>query len=126
MQPMIKSYLVLNAVLYLGLVVWCSLRHEQTSRAGGFVSLDNSGHSEYLVIYGGLQLGIAAFYGYLAASPVLHRTGIVFSLMLYLPIVLYRIVTVIAYRPVSGITLGTGALELALLAGAAILFFRAA
>ena len=122
---MIKAYLILNALLYLGLALWCSLRHEQTSRAGGFLALDNSGHSEYLVIYGGLQLGLAMFYGYLASSPDLHRTGIVFSLMLYLPIFLYRIVTMIAYRPVGAITLGTAALELALLAGAAILFSRA-
>jgi len=29
--------------------------------ASGFTEINNSGWSEYLVIYGGLQLGLAAF-----------------------------------------------------------------
>lgn len=121
---MTKAYLLLNAVLYFLLVLWCTFKHGQTSKASGFAALDNSGHSEYLVIYGGLQLGLAIFFAYLASSESLHRTGIMLSLMLYLPIVIYRIITVIAYSPVSVITLGTGALEAVLLIGALVLFFK--
>lgn len=121
---MTKAYLLLNAVLYFLLVLWCTFKHGQTSKASGFAVLDNSGHSEYLVIYGGLQLGLAIFFAYLASSESLHRTGIMLSLMLYLPIVIYRIITVIVYSPVSVITLGTGALEAVLLIGALVLFFK--
>lgn len=121
---MIKAYLWLNAALYFALAVWCTAKHGQTSRSSGFLALDNSGHSEYLVIYGGLQLGLAVFFAYLAQSPALHHTGIVFSLLLYVPIVLYRIVTVLHFHPVGPVTLGAGALELFLLIGASVLFFR--
>ncbi len=119
---MIKAYLWVNAVLYFALVIWCSLKHLQTSKASGYVSLDNSGHSEYLVIYGGLQLGLAIFFAYLASVVPLHRTGLVFSLMLYVPIVIYRVVTVITYSPVSAVTWATGALEVLLLVGAVVLY----
>ena len=121
---MVKAYLLLNAVLYFALVLWCTFRHEQASQASGFVTLNHSGHSEYLVIYGGLQLGLAIFYAYLASSMPLHRAGVMLSLMLYGPIVIYRIVTVIIYSPVGAVTWATGALEGLLLIGAIVLYFR--
>jgi len=120
---MTKAYLFLNAALYLLLAIWCTVKHAQTSRASGFVALDNSGHSEYLVIYGGLQLGLAVFFWYLGAHAEHHRVGVLFSLMLYAPIVLYRVATVIAFSPVSGITMGIAALETLLLISALLLFF---
>ena len=124
--PVIKSCLFFNAAVYLLLVLRCTFKHNWISRASGFLTLDNSGHSEYLVINGGLQLGLALFFAYLGASAPLHRTGLIFSLLLYLPIVLYRIATIVACRPVGAVTLATAALELTLLTGAAVLFFRSA
>lgn len=121
---MIKAYLWLNAGLYFFLVLWCTAKASDTSRALGYLTLSSSGHSEYLVIYGGLQLGLALFFAYLAHSASLHATGIVFSLLIYAPIVVYRLATVVRFHPVSTITLGTGALETLLLAGAVVLFFR--
>ena len=56
-----KIFLLVNAVLYFALAVLCTVRHLQTSRGSGYVQLDAAGHSEYLVIYGGLQLGLALF-----------------------------------------------------------------
>ncbi len=48
------------------------------------------------------------FCGDFRASPALYRTGMLFSLMLYLPIVIYRVITVATYSAVSGTALGTG------------------
>jgi hypothetical protein len=120
---MTKPYLLLNAALYGGLALWCTLKHEQTARASGFATLDNSGHSEYLVIYGGLQLGLAGFFAYMGLHEEHHRLGLLFSVLLYAPIVLYRAITVARYWPVSGLTLGIGALETALLVAGALLYF---
>jgi hypothetical protein len=118
---MIKVYLVTNAGLYFALALLCTLKHRQTSRGTGFTELNNSGHSEYLVIYGGLQMGLALFFAWLARDAQLARVGIVFSVMLYAPIVLYRVITVLMYKPVSSVTLGTAALEVALLIWGALL-----
>jgi hypothetical protein len=57
-----KTYLWFNAVIYLAFALWCTFSKEQTSLASGYLSLNNSGWSEYWVVYGGLQLGMAGFF----------------------------------------------------------------
>ena len=42
---MIAVYLWLNAALYAVFALWCTLRHEHTSRAAGFALTDGSGHA---------------------------------------------------------------------------------
>jgi hypothetical protein len=115
------AYLYLNAALYIVFAVWMSLAPWRTASAMGFEQLTSSGRSEYLVIYGGLQFGLAVFFGFMASASPMHRTGVLFALCLYAPIVLYRVITVWRFWPVKGLTLTVAALEVALLLGAAVL-----
>lgn len=110
-----KIYLYINAVLYLLLAAWCTIQYETTSKASGYIALNSSGRSEYLVIYGGLQLGVAAFLFYVAGVPEYRRIGLLFAVFLYGGIVAYRLVTVARFSPVGRTTLATGLLELFLL-----------
>ena len=64
-----RLFLAVVGVAYIVLAVWCSLRPGQTSQSVGFTLTPGSGQSEYLVVYGGLELGL----------------GIVFLLPLYKP-----------------------------------------
>jgi len=123
LRTMVAAYLWINAAIYLLFSLWCTFRPTQTAAASGFLALDNSGRSEYLVVYGGLQLGLAAFFALLAVTPDLHRLGLLFSLAIYVAIVAYRVVTVIVYRPVSSVTLGIAGLEVALLVAAFLLWW---
>lgn len=116
-------YLWTNAALYLLLAIYCTLRADAAARALGYSSLNASGQSEYLVIYGGLQLGLALFFGVLAREQGWHRLGILFALCLYLPIVLFRVASVIRYWPVQNLTLGVAGLEIVLLLVAAALWW---
>jgi hypothetical protein len=117
---MIAAYLYLNAALYLIFAVWQTLSPWKTATALGFESLANSGRSEFLVIYGGLQLGLAAFFAWTAMSESTQRVGLIFALCLYAPLVLYRVVTVVKFWPVKGLTVGVGCLEASLLIAAII------
>lgn len=121
---MAKFYLLFNAVLYAAFVAWCTLKWGQTSLASGYLSLSNGGRSEYLVIYGGLQLGLAAFYAYTALQPQYQYIGIVFSLFIYAAIVLYRITTIGLYWPVGTVTLWFAGLELLLLLAAIFIYSK--
>lgn len=121
---MSKYYLLINAILYLIFVLWCTFAREQTSQASGYLTKSNDGWVEYLVIYGGLQLGLAAFYAYTAFHPQYHRIALIFSLFIYTAIVIYRIGAAWAYWPVSKVTLGVAALEIALLIGAIVVFAK--
>jgi hypothetical protein len=111
-------YLWINAFLYLIFALWMTVLPQTTSRAVGYLSLSNSGRSEFLVVYGGLQLGLALFFAWTAYQSPRHTVGLVFALFLYAPIVLYRVITVVRFSPVEKATLVVGALEVLLLVGA--------
>ena len=121
---MTPLYLYVNAGLYLIFAVWMTLSPWKTAAAVGYDSLAANGRSEFLVIYGGLQLGLAIFFAFIAMNSTYHRIGLVFSLCLYAPIVIYRIITVIRFHAMQGSTLAIGALEIGLLCAATLLYFR--
>lgn len=120
---MAKTYLWVNAIIYLLFALWCTFKKEQTSLASGFLSLNNSGWSEYLTVYGGLQLGMAGFFAYLAMHTPLHRAGLVFSLFIYIAIVSYRLVSLFLLWPIKPVTLGIASMEVLLLLGAVVSWF---
>lgn len=112
-----RFYLLLNAVLYAVFALWCTVRPASTAQSLGYVDLNASGRSEYLVIYGGLQFGLAAFFALMARDAdnlLLLRTGLYFAASLYVPIVVFRLFTVVKFWPVSPLTLGVASLEVAL------------
>ncbi len=120
---MVAAYLWFNAALYVVFAVWCTIAARTTATNLGFESLTNSGRSEFLVVYGGLQLGLGLAFAYFANQAALHRTGMLFALAVYGPIVAYRAVTVITFRPVQPTTIAVGSLEAVMLATAAYLWF---
>jgi len=121
---MAAGYLYLNAALYLIFAVWCTVAPTTTATSLGYQALSAGGRSEYLVIYGGLQLGLSAIFAITARNPEANRLGVLLAVALYAPIVLFRVVTVIREWPVAPLTVGTGCLETVLLA-AAIWLYRA-
>lgn len=120
---MTALYLWINAVLYGLLALWCVLMPTQTLQSIGFLQLSNSGQSEYAVIYGGMQFGFAFLFAWTALSGN-HRFGLIFALAIYVPILLFRIISVARFWPVSTTTLGTGALEVVLTGAALLLWFN--
>jgi len=122
---MAAVYLYLNAALYLIFAVWMTLSPWTTAASVGYEALSSSGRSEFLVIYGGLQLGLAVFYALTASSRYSQRVGILFSVCLYAPIVMYRAVTIARFWPVKSNMLIIGGLELVPLLAAVFLILRA-
>lgn len=120
---MATIYLWINAVLYVLLGLWCTLMPAKTSQAVGFIELSNSGQSEFSVIYGGMQFGFAFLFGWAALSGN-NRFGLIFALSIYIPILLFRIVSFARFWPVSTTTLATGALEVVLTVAAILLWFN--
>ncbi len=110
-----KAYLLVNSALYALFALWCTLKATNTATNLGYVTLNNSGRSEYLVIYGGLQVGLAILFFLLARDAAHHKLGMLISLGIYAPIVIYRWLTIWKFSPVSPMTLYVGALETVLL-----------
>jgi hypothetical protein len=122
--PMTAIYLYVNAALYALFAVWITLSPAKTAANQGYALIANGGRSEYLVVYGGLQVGLALFFAWTAQSQGLQRAGLVFALLLYAPIVVYRMITVARFWPVASTTLAVAALEILLLVWAVVLVLR--
>jgi hypothetical protein len=120
---MVNAYLYFNAALYALLAAWCTLLPAQTAAAVGFQLLDKSGQSEYLVIYGGLQSGMAFLFAWFAWTRQ-PRNGLVLALAFYVPIVAYRAFTLAQLWPVGVTTTALAVLEWLLLIAAVALYMR--
>ena len=114
MRHMAIAYLITNTLLYLALAAWCIVSPQSTSQAVGFSLISGSGRSEYLVVYGGLQIGLAIFFALCAYYPMWTYMGIVFGCCLYCPILICRIISFLKFEGIGNVTIGTGILELVL------------
>ena len=121
---MLVAYLLLNAVLYAGFALVTSIAPARIAAALGF-SLDTPGRIEFLTVYGGLELGLAAFYAWaVCAGAPMQRAALMFSLFQYAGLVLYRGAGLVAYGAPGSTVLAVAGLELLLLIGAVALVLR--
>ena len=77
---MARIFLAIVGAAYLVLAGWCALMPDKTSRAVGFSLQTGSGQSEFLTVYGGLQLAI----GLAFLWPLLRPSDVAFPLFLCL------------------------------------------
>lgn len=87
-------YLLFNAVLYLALGIWCSIDPEGTASSIGYALTNDSARSEYVTVYGGLEVGLAVFFALCAFLPEHRRGGLLFAVVTYASIAAWRATTV--------------------------------
>ena len=118
MTTLLAAYLWTNAVLYAAFGLMCLVRPQSTAKTLGFEALAPHGLVEYLAVYGGMQLGFAAFF---ALGAVRGGDGslwtLYFALCLYVPIVLVRWASILSLPgPIPTAAWVLAGLELVLLA----------
>lgn len=99
-----KALLALIGVLYLSLAIWCSVSPDETSRKVGFQLLPGSGESEFLVVYGGLELGLALLF----LMPLIRGDSLAYSLLacvlIHGSLVAFRTVSFFLYSGIGSMT----------------------
>ena len=99
-----KIFLTLVGAMYLGLAVWCSVSPAVTSDKVGFDLKPGSGQSEFLVIYGGLELGLALIF----LLPLIRADCLTSSLLgcvlIHACLVAFRTVSLFLYSDISSMT----------------------
>lgn len=121
---MIRTYLFINAGLYILFAVWCTVMPRTTASALGLSFKSGSGKSEYITVYGGLEFGAAMFFLIAALKPELRGAGLLFGLLFYAGLVCWRIPTLMFVEGVQKTTYFFAAGELVLGVAAAWLWFR--
>lgn len=121
---MAKIFLIFNGVLYIALAAWCTIAPIKTSSAIGFSLPNNSAKSEYIVVYGGLELAMGAFFLLCAFKANMLEAGLWFSLLTYGCLMLYRWSTIFALKDLSSFIYTMVAVETLMTAASAYLLWR--
>lgn len=120
---MAVAYLMVNAVMYIGLGAWCTLLPDKTSAAIGFGLASPSGRSEYLTVYGGLEIGLGVFFLIAALDPPLRPAAILLALVTYGCLAVFRLGTLLTLDGVGRFPVAMFAIELPMALIAAYLWF---
>ncbi len=121
---MARIVLTVIGAAYVLLAVWCMARPAATAQAVGFDLRPGSGQSEYLAVYGGLQLGL----GLLFLSPWVRPEQTAFALtaclVIHAAIVVCRSCGFLIFTGFSSTTYILAGVEWAILALTSIAWWR--
>ncbi len=121
-----KVFLAIVGIAYLILSIWCVVLPEKTSQSVGFTLTPGSGQSEYLVVYGGLQLGLAILFllPLLASTDV--RSALLACLMIHGSIVLFRAISFVRFSDIGSTTYMLAIVEWIIFLASLVLWLRKA
>ena len=121
---MTKGYLIFNGLLYIIFGIWCTILPKTTANFLGLSWLNNSGRSEYITVYGGMEFGIGLFLLLSAFRANMQSAGLLFMLCFYAGLIVWRMGTFATMSGIGKATYGFAASELILGIIAAVLWFR--
>jgi hypothetical protein len=113
---MSRGLLTVIGAAYVVLAAWCAVAPEQTSASLGLSLRPGSGQSEFLTVYGGLQLGLGLFFLLPWLRPEATSTVLLASVIVHGSLVAFRAVSLPLYGVKTTATLVIAGLELAIFA----------
>lgn len=119
-----KIYLAVVGLLYLVLAIWCSAAPATTSQKVGFELQPGSGQSEYLVIYGGLELGLCLLFLLPLYDKSYLGSSLLACIIIHACLVAFRTISLFVYSDLKPFTYNLAIAEwiILLLALACFLF----
>lgn len=121
---MIRAYLFLNAFAYIGFALWCAIAPVTTANAIGLQFRSGSGRSEYITVYGGLEMGVALFFLVAAMQPKYQEAGLLFAVLFYGGLIVFRAYTLVTVPGIERVTYYFAGSELLFGLAAIALWFR--
>ncbi|MCA9015353.1 MAG: hypothetical protein KDA77_08470 [Planctomycetaceae bacterium] len=101
---MARFFLGIVGTLYILLALWCSLAPNTTSRTVGFKLEPGSGQSEFLVVYGGLELALGIVFLWPLYQKEAAAYALFVCLMLHGCLVLFRTVGFFLFERIESAT----------------------
>lgn len=120
---MTRTFLAIVGIAYLALAAWCALKPGQTSNSVGLTLQPGSGQSEYLVVYGGLQLGL----GLIFLWPLLRQDTeyfvLVMCVVIHACLILMRTLSIALYPGIQTTTYALAVIEWSIFLGSLWRYF---
>ncbi|MDA7527812.1 DUF4345 family protein [Planctomicrobium sp.] len=108
---MARFFLAFIGITYIGLGLWCAIAPQKTSKAVGFDLQAGQGQSEFLTVYGGLEVAL----GILFLWPLYRSEEVAFPLFACLVVhaclVLFRTIGFFMYTEFETTTYFLAAIE---------------
>ena len=99
-----RIFLAMVGTAYLLLAGWCTFRPGQTSQSVGFSLTQGSGQSEFLVVYGGLELGLGVVFLLPLFNPERTEFALLVCLILHACLVLFRTLGFLVFSGIQSTT----------------------
>lgn len=99
-----KLFLTFIGLMYVGLSVWCAAKPAAASAKVGLMRSAGQGESEFLVIYGGLELGLAIVFLLPWFKPDTLPTILLICLIIHGCLVMFRLASFAIYSGFSSMT----------------------
>ncbi len=99
-----KIYLAVIGFLYLALAIWCTVDPVTTSRKVGFNLDGDSGRSEFITVYGGLEFGLALILLLPFVNSEMTRFSLMSCVIIHAALVVFRSGSLLLHRDVAGFT----------------------
>jgi hypothetical protein len=123
-RSMDKILLTVVGAAYLGLAIWCVANPEGTAKAVGFRLEGGSGKSEYLTVYGGLQLALGLLFLQVWFRPAKTSAMVELCLVVHACLVLARGFSLLTVPGIASLTKGLAAGEWAILIWSLVTWWR--
>ena len=121
---MARIFLAIVGAAYILLAGWCSITPDKSSKAVGFNLQPGSGQSEFLTVYGGLELAIGIAFLWPLYRPAEIAFPLFLCLMIHGCLVAFRTASFVLYSGIPTTTFALAATEWIIFIGAAILYWR--
>ena len=101
---MARFFLAIVGLVYLLLALWCSFVPASTSRSVGFTLQPGSGQSEFLVIYGGLELALGIIFLWPLWQREVTRYALVVCVIVHGCLALFRTAGFLIFDDIASMT----------------------
>jgi hypothetical protein len=99
-----KTYLIVVAVLYMGLALWCTFQPSVTSEKVGFELKGGTGQSEFMTVYGGLEFGLALVLLAALFRPDTVAFGVLACTLIHGSLVVFRSISFFTFEGIGNFT----------------------
>jgi hypothetical protein len=120
---MARIFLAIVGAAYILLAAWCSLMPDKTSKAVCFSLQPGSGQSEFLTVYGGLELALGIAFLWPLYRPAEVAFPLFLCLLIHGCLVAFRTAGFVFYSGIPTTTYALAATEWIIFIGAASLFW---